>query len=316
MLQRKEPEDREFGIYCKSFHADFEHLSLLLESFAAHNPDRLTLTISLPKADIHPFRSRFGSRLPYVEVVADEDYCDRDYSDLPGWHAQQVSKLNSWRIMNVSRYVIVDSDCYAIRDILSTEFRPQTRDFLAYGSLVRTVLKSDNVDLIDFIRGKTAADKPIPRPQTTEDNLASYLKYRTGNLDNPGPLERSAIPMKVFGAKQWIYYQPGQIFCREVVVALMDYLRDHGLKASDLIRISPWEYNWYGEFIASRFFERTEFRISPFVHFQEESDIVFAQSLGITEAELSKHFVFIQMAARHCDRKRLDLEPQFAPSTL
>jgi hypothetical protein len=302
--------EKRLGAFCKSFRPDFDHLSLLLNSFAMHNPDGLVLTLSLPLADITAFHHRFGRSPPNVVVVPDEEYCGRNLGGLPGWFSQQVCKLTSWRVVEAERYVLLDSDCYLIRDIKIDEFRPRDKRYLVFGSLVRTVLKEDNVDLLKYIRGEIDPASVSPKPWSLTDSLSQYLDYRTRDLENPGPIERSDIPMKAFGAKQWVYYQPGQIFCRDVIVALMDYLKERNLTPVDLIRISPWENNWYGEFIASRYFAETEFRISPFVHFQEEADILFARRLGLTESELAKRFVFVNMAARHLKYKRFDaVEP-------
>jgi hypothetical protein len=303
---------KRLGAFCKSFRPDFDHLDLLLSSFAAHNPDHITLTLSLPVSDISTFHQRFGRDPPNVAVVPDEEYCARNLGGLPGWFSQQVCKLMSWRVVEAERYLLLDSDCYLIRDLDIDEFYSRDKRYVVFGSLVRTVLKEDNVDLLRYIRGEIDLASVSPKPWSWIDSLPQYLDYRTRDLENPGPIERSDIPMKAFGAKHWVYYQPGQIFCRDVILALMDYIKDHNLTPADLIRISPWENNWYGEFIASHYFAETEFRISPFVHFQEEADIHFARRLGLTERELAKRFVFINMAARHLKHKRFEAEEPVA----
>jgi hypothetical protein len=297
---------RKIAAYCKSFSPDFDHLALLLSTFEAHNPEHVTLTVSLPRSDIAAFYNTFGHHLPDVQVVADEAYCEHDLTKYPGWLGQQICKLMSWRVVEPQHYVLLDSDCYLIRDLRPAEMVPRERPYVAYGSLIRTVLKDDNTDLLKYIRGDISPDAYLPKGGPRKDELERFLDYRTRDPDNPGPIERSDIPMKAFGASQWVFYQPGQIFCRDVVTALIDDLKRRKLTAGDLIRISPWEYNWYGEFISSRFFDQTEFRVSPFIHFQEVADLVFARRLGLDEAALAKTFLFVQMASRHLQQKRLD----------
>lgn len=296
------------GLFCKSYAGDFDHLAVLLESLDRHNPEDIVLTLSLPRADIAAFTNRFGNAQRNVRVVADEDYCGHDLNHIPGWLAQQICKLTSWRVVSSPCYVILDSDCYLIRDLAAKAILPASRRFTVYGSKVRTVLKPDNVDLLRYIRGTMDPAAYVPEPFEPKDQLDKFLDYRSVSLEQLDPLKRSDIPMKVFGARQWIYYQPCQIFCRDVLTALHDYVQRHGVTIADLIKISPWEYNWYGEFIAANFFSATEFKVSQFIHFQEEADIAFARKKGLTEKILAEKFFFVAMASRHLPQKRFEDE--------
>jgi hypothetical protein len=294
------------GLFCKSFSGDFDHLAVLLESLDRHNPEKVVLTLSLPDADIGLFRNRFGSMQSNLTVVADEDYCGHDLTRYPGWLAQQICKLTSWKVMSSPCYVILDSDCYLIRDLVSAQILPQSKRFVVYGSKVRTVLKEGNDDLLRYIRGEMNPATYTPTPFEPKDRLNDYLEHRAISLEKLDPIRRSDIPMKVFGAKQWIYYQPCQIFCRDVLVSLHDFVKQHGIDEADLIKISPWEYNWYGEYISAHFFTETDFKVSQFVHVQEEADIAFAKKMGLTEEVLADRFFFVAMASRHLRHKRLD----------
>jgi hypothetical protein len=299
------PDD--VGFFCKTFRPDFEHLRVMLESFYRHGPENVHLTLSLPSSDIPAFRNAFGNEPAKVRVVADESYCGHDLSSYRGWHGQQICKLMSWHVVPEQYYVILDSDCYFIRDATMEEFRPSGRKYIAYGSSLRTVMNAGNDNLLRYLDDKLElvpalfplAPNPIGRP------LPEFIHYKDLDPDDPGALERSDIPFKIFGPSKWIFYQPGQIFSRDIVVALCGYFQDHGLTVGDAILICPWEYNWYGEFAASRFFDDTHFKVSAFLHFQNEEDIAFALDTGITEERIATKFPLVAMAARHLSRFKL-----------
>jgi Family of unknown function (DUF6492) len=280
----------------------------LLESYYANNPENLQLTLSLPADDLPTFRAEFGTDLPNVSVISDESYCDHDLSDLGGWYGQQVCKLMSWKVVNAAHYIVLDSDCYFSRPVTAEEFRPLGRRFVAYGSLVRTVLKEGNENLRRYMTGKLVPEPNLFPEAVDLPNcpLSEFVHLKDLDPNNPGPLARSDVPHKVFGSKKWIFFQPGQILSRDLVAALCRFFREHRLSVEDAIRISPWEYNWYGEFAVSRYFDQTQFRVSAFLHFQTEEDIEFARNNGITEAQIADKFPIVAMAARHFPRLRFD----------
>lgn len=290
------------GLFCKSYRGDFVPLRQLIESFQAHNPDQLTLVLSLPHEDLALFRDLFGAYPIYVEVVSDESYAGTDLSRFSGWHAQQICKLMSWHTMDTEHYLMVDSDCYFIRDLCAADLIPAAgKKYLAYVSKLRTVLKEKNQDLLRYIRGElelTAEWFPAP-PEHLVDRLDEFIHYRTLPQDNPDAIARSDIPMKAFGRREWIYCQPGQIFSVGLLRRLIDCFEAHALSVPDAIRICPWEYNWYGEYAATFGRADTELRVSSFVHFQEAADVEYAQRQRVAEGLLRSRFAVVQMAARH-----------------
>lgn len=294
----------DVGFFCKSYDEDFTPLAQLLKSFQAHNPEGLLLTLSLPQLHIRRFQAVFGSRLDHVRVIADESYCGEDLSRMSGWHGQQVCKLMSWKIMDVAHYAVLDSDCYFLNDVKSTYLSPRPgRKYLACASFIRTVFRSDNLDLLRYLKGELVPDaRYFPtRPAATADRLQEYLRFKDLPQDNPDAVARSDIPMKVFGreGQPWLFSQPGQFFSSGLLQSLCALFQRHGLTAGDAIRICPWEYNWYGEYAASHGYAATEFRVSPYLHFQDAENLALARRVGITEQDIARRFLFIQMAARH-----------------
>jgi hypothetical protein len=296
------------GFFCKSYRDDFSPLGQLLETFSRHNPSDLKLTLSLPASDVSEFCNTFGRNISNLNLVADQSYCDEDLRTVPGWYGQQICKLMSWRVMKESHYAVVDSDCYFIRDAMIEDLQPANNaQAIAFVSRIRTVLKEGNADLIRYIKGELPTDFDYlpPPPRKITDRLSEFVHYKDLPQEAPNAIERSDIPMKAFGRSKWLYCQPGQIFSGKLLKKLCTHFETHGLTARQAIQISPWEYNWYGEYAASFGYAETEFRVSPFVHFQEARDLEFARENNINEEVLRGKFLLIQMAARHLSDLRL-----------
>ncbi|MGO9991010.1 MAG: DUF6492 family protein [Steroidobacteraceae bacterium] len=292
------------GLFCKSFSGDFKPLAYMLETFGRHNPAELLLTLSLPSGDIKPFEAIFGQQIKNVKIVADESYSEADLTRCSGWFGQQVCKLQSWRTMACEHYLVLDSDCYFLRDIHRGDVLPRAgKPYVACGSTLRTVLNEQNLDLLKYLYGELDPRVyAVPQePKKSVDRLDEFRDYLELYPSKTNPLQRSDIAFKTFGRKRWIYFQPGQIFSKALLRKLLEYFGRHGLSTGQAIQICPWEYNWYGEYAASQHFEDTDFKISPFLHFQKNSDVDFARRRGITAEKIKSKFLLIQMAARHVD---------------
>lgn len=279
----------------------------MLESFQAHNPSSIPLTLSLPHNDIKDFENEFGTSLPNTTIVADESYCGHELSKFLGWHGQQICKLTSWRAANFEHLAIIDSDCYFVRDVTPAEFLPSETPYIAYGSTICTVMEPGNADLISYLKDEielTAERLPHSHGRG-EKSLADFVHHKNSDLDNPGAIARSGFLLDIFGATRWIFYQPGQIFSRDILKSFQEYLLEYGLTEGDAILICPWEYNWYGEYACRYFHEKTTFKVSSIIHFASEGAIKFMQEQGITQEMITKKFALIQMAARHMPRLKV-----------
>ncbi len=294
--------DLRSGFFCKSFAPDFDHLTILLDSFRQHNPDLLRLTLSLPCEDLGAFHHRFGTDWPEIELVEDESYCDHNLSRFLGWHGQQICKFMSWNATDCDHYAVLDSDCYFIKDVRAQDLVPaKGKDYVVCGSSIRTVVKDDNIDLISYINGDLVpSEQTFPEPPASKKcDIFNYIHYKDMSVDDPDAITRSSFPFKIFNAGRWMFYQPGQIFSRQLLIELKTFLDGYGLTFGDCILISPWEYNWYGEYAAFAAHAQCDFRVSPFLHFQDEAGVAFGRAHGMSYEQLSKRFMFVQMAARH-----------------
>jgi hypothetical protein len=301
--------EQKFGFFCKSFKPDFDHLAELLKSFRAHNPERLTLTLSLPNADIPAFRDRFGRDIPNLRVVTDEEYCGLDLTRLPGWYGQQLCKLASWRATEADHYAVLDSDCYFIKDARARDLMPsEGKKYVACGSELRTVFGSDgNEALLRYIKGDLVPGKEVFPPLRTpiKCNFSELKSHRDTSLDVFDLNERSALIFRLFGAGKWYFFQPCQIFSKELLISLENFLAENDLSQEQAISIAPWEYNWYGEYAACMKSAETCFKVSPFFHVANQKSVDLALQNGLTEAVLSRKFIWVAMAARHLSLLRL-----------
>lgn len=300
--------DPHVGFFCKSYAFDFKHLRGMLESFAAHNPDNLPLTLSLPSRDIKPFLVLLGAP-KNVTIVADEDYCGFDLSALPGWYAQQVCKLASWRATGLDHHAVLDSDSYFIADVTRADLTPPPgKTAIVWGSEVRTVLEpSGSERLLAYARDGWLPDRknfPPVRPQPRLD-FSGLHAIRSLSQEQMSLEARSGAIYKFFGAKQWFFYQPGQIFARKILVEFERCMASGDLDLVETIKIAPWEYNWYGEYAAAYHSAETDFRVSPVFHVANKEAARSAADQGLTEAVLARRFKWVQMASRHLDLLKL-----------
>jgi hypothetical protein len=282
----------------------------MLRSFAAHNRDSLPLTLSLPSSDVAAFENRFGASPANVRLVADEEYCGFDLSSVPGWYAQQLCKLTSWRATGIDTYAVIDSDFYFINDVTAEDLTPPPgKKFLIWGSALRTVLETTRSEvLLAYIRDEWQPhplDFPPVRsaPESDFAPLHAILALPSQAITLE---ERSAEIFRFFQAKQWFHYQPGPIYTSILLADFERFMLSGGLTLIDAIRIAPWENNWYGEYVAAFHSAETEFRISPVFHVAKQEAVDFAIKQGIDENLLRQKFKWVAMASRHLKALTLD----------
>jgi hypothetical protein len=281
-----------------------------LRSFAAHNRDSLPLTLSLPSSDVAAFENRFGASPANVRLVADEDYCGFDLSRVPGWYGQQLCKLTSWRATGLDHHVVLDSDSYFIGDVAADDMIPPPgKKFILWGSQLRTALElRGSESLLAYIKGELVVDAAMlpPERRAPAPDFARLHQIKLLSEDQINLSERSGEIFNFFGAQKWYFFQPGQIFAKELLVDFENYMKSGGLDLKDVINIAPWEYNWYGEYVAAFHSETTDFRVSPVFHVATTASVEFAAKQGATEAALRRRFKWVQMASRHLEALRLD----------
>jgi hypothetical protein len=108
----------KLALYCKSYSKDLARCNRLVASVIVHNKDKIPFYISVPKEDIALFKSTLETN-EYI-LIADEDILGENLSQ--SWNNQQIVKMTFNISMNVENAIILDSDCYFIRDFYIKDF--------------------------------------------------------------------------------------------------------------------------------------------------------------------------------------------------
>jgi len=120
-----------FVLLCKSYRNDALRVKRLLDTLAAHNPQKLPVVVAIPEADMPLFREITAGHA--VLLVADEDIvrshpqaAERDllarYRSTPGYRMQQVVKADAWRLLGCESLLCMDSDTVFLRDVTLADF--------------------------------------------------------------------------------------------------------------------------------------------------------------------------------------------------
>ncbi len=150
-----------------------------------------------------------------------------------GWFVQQMVKMCIHKTKIAKDYMTFDSDAYLVKDI--------TNDLFYQNNILKTV-------------GLKLGD----------DSSSGGIKYFS--FDNTGgesdhKFETHSYIRYIFNAKNkskvdYTWYQfvkeGYMLWSSEILIELTEYVKNKmNFDIADLINISPWEMQWYGQFIAS-----------------------------------------------------------------
>ena len=95
------------------------------------------------------------------------------------------------------------------------------------------------------------------------------------------------------------FLPPPFIWMAEVLRAMDVMLAEEEVSYTDLIHLSPWEVDWYGNF-AFKFFGARMTAVRPlFFHFTFDAHLAAARQAGVSRATLAANFWGVSLAARH-----------------
>ncbi|GFO54216.1 hypothetical protein GMSM_12230 [Geomonas sp. Red276] len=273
-----------FVLYCKSYRNDVLRARVLAESVARFNREGLTFYISAPEADLPLFREKLEGLS--VTLIADEEILSANprhsvklMEELSGGLMQQIVKSEFWRLKLCKNYLMLDSDCYFIRDF-------GIADFMLDPDTPYTVMH-EGKDLLEFAARKGM--KKIREHYVKDRVKAQSFFNRPGRHYNYGP-----IPT-ICSAAVW-------------ESLANNYAEPRNLSFADLIGLSPGEMLWYGEAILAY----APIRLVPIeplfkvFHYKEQYEESVA--LGVTEAVLAEDYLGV-IRQSNWDRE-LDLVPK------
>lgn len=273
-------------------------LSLLLRSIEQTNGSEVPMIISVPDHDTMLLKETVN--LPsFVTLIADEQYTITEQKFAYGWLQQQVCKLCVHKTGFASSYLMIDSDSYIINRICPSIFHTDGRPNVVHAP-VSTKYEPGNDDLLRMILGDHVQPRSSIKNGTLHYFASELIRIRGEEASNMHPDERGAFIPRLFRSSN-VATQPGQIFHREILIRLENFLSSHGMNFYDAINLAPWEYNWYGYFAGCIDEAEVIGVSSPIVHFASDEAISDARKKGVTFEALRQRFVAIQMAARHFD---------------
>ena len=204
-------------LYCKSYSKDVQRVKILLDSVKQHNKEKIPFYVSVPSEDIELFKSVLGTDA-YV-LISDEDIMHK--SLFQSWKNQQIVKMMFWKLGLCKNYVVLDSDCYFIKDFFES-------DFIHHDDVPYTVMHEQK-DLFTWTSRYTKELGFDPIKSFGECRYPIMeLFERKGRLYDFGP-----IPV-IWSSKVWESLEE-------------NYNKPNNLTFESLIDTISSEFSWYGE---------------------------------------------------------------------
>jgi hypothetical protein len=117
-------------LWTKTYHVDFERVKKLKESIEKYNKDNIRFYISCPLAEKQLLIDMIGSD-GYIYIPDEQIHPPNPR--LTGWMQQTPIKLHAYEQLNCNNVLILDSDCYFIKDFYET-------DFIAYDDVPYSII--------------------------------------------------------------------------------------------------------------------------------------------------------------------------------
>lgn len=250
-------------LFIKTYRKDFERVKKLLTSIEIHNVDNLPVLLSVNDEDFVFFKKQFSE----YEIIKDSDITGE--KSIESWIYQQIIKAQIYRLNLCENIVCIDSDAYFIKDF-------HLSDFMFDENTPYTIMHQ-NKDLFSW--------------SCINSNSIGYNAKQ--NFESA-----RQIVMDTFQRKG-VFYDFGPtpvIWSNKVWKSLEDkYLIPNGLKFSDLIKLSPTEFTWYGEWLLK---DKTIpiYPLEPFFkvfHYRKQYEDFLKQ--GQTEKSIKENYFGIVM---------------------
>ncbi|HEX4336633.1 MAG TPA: DUF6492 family protein [Polyangiaceae bacterium] len=292
-----------FGFFCKSFRRDVTRVEKLVASIERHVAGDVAGILSVPRADLALFRDRIGSSC--LRLVSDEEIVGKRLKQ--NWRTQQLVKLYAHRLGFADLWLVLDSDMAFIRDVGASDFVDETGSVALVASRWLHLYDRHETELREYVRGqRELGTLSIEEARSLADGarpdgeipLSSRLVDAVWSTSPEARIARIRATFPRSGPE--LFYLPAAVWTRESLRSLeTDYLEPRGLTFDDLIRHSPWEGTWVGEWELRRRLPGRWPAESFFLHFASDDAIERARAAGLTTADFAKRYVGLQLAAGH-----------------
>jgi len=255
-----------FVMFCKTYSADLNNFSLMIDSFNAFNEDNIKLFVSVPEKEINLY-TKFNNK--NISVITDESYAgnfftNKSYHGLStGYINQEICKLSFWESNIAENYLCIDSDLQFIRKFYIS-------DFMADKNTPYTVLVMDK-------------DLSIEKHYHDFWNFRqTFIKKIYDDIGLNDKRLRTCHGMQVLNSK--------------VLKSLKkDFMTVKKYSYSDLIKISPYEFTWYNAWFQKCKLIK-EVAVEPFFKtFHMRIDYIFSKLKLLNLSDLSYSYIGIIM---------------------
>ena len=288
------------GLVCKSFIDDLPRVRVLARSITRHNIEDLPVIFFVPAAQCLVFRNMLPRSF---RVIAEEEFTEpRCFTWLDGWRQQQVVKLSLHRLGLLDRFLVLDSDNYFIRDFTAADIFGGPDDMRIVATMANyAYAENDAMNALALGLGDPDhAEAPAPRfgPGL---RLPRCFLQDTNYKFCPPDLAAAVIPYAFDrqDGRRIRFLPPPFIWHAEVLRGLDALLAEAEVTYTDLIHLSPWEVDWYGNFAFKNFGPRLTPVRPLFFHFTYDEHLAAARAAGVSHATLAPNFLGVSLAVRH-----------------
>lgn len=292
---------RGFALYCKSFRRDLRRAVRLLHSIEEYAAPEVGLLFSVPETDIPLFEPELkGTR---AELVSDEHVMGRRIEQ--NWRSQQSVKFRVHRLGFADAFMIVDSDHYFIRPFGPNDFvRPDGSIALPVTAFPH-IFDEFETNIVAYLENPKKGGEVDPGDVERSGARPEPIPWFQGLVDRlrrpSHEAKLSRIPAFFGLSEPARYYMHGPIWTRKSMEAFEnDVLEANGLTFESLLRHSPWEAQWIGEWEMYRQLEGRHAIPIPFLHFRTDAAILKARSCLDLEA-VNARYIGVALAGGQQD---------------
>ena len=259
-----------FGLFCKTYSGDLERFKILKDSVDKFNKDKVPFFVVCPALDMDLFSQLKTNNEGYeFKLISDEELLGmgQDEHHKQDWYSQQVIKLEFFKLKLVKHYLSLDSDCYFIRDFYVEDF-----------------LFDENTPYVPLTEPMKGAESNFMQLFRT---LRPKQEEATWNTGSKTYLNRTG--------KRFCLNVPPVLSYDVLLHMSENLLKPKKMQFADLIKISPYEYEWYCDYLLK--FKPTQFQICTpfFVSFYNETFYQLYRHLGFTQEILSNYYTGLIM---------------------
>ncbi len=263
----------KLAFFIKACVRDIDCFKQLIKSIKKFNKDDIPICISVARSEYDVFQNCLKNLEVKCNIFIDEDIIEKyifssdKFTQM--WTYQQLVKLHFYKTEFAEHYILIDCDGYFIQDFYKSDFLYDNKPCLP-------------------ITGHTKAER-LPMSILYKESE----KYNSFNI-------RSTTAIKDFFEKSYptLTIDMPFILTSDYVKMLEEYCVQKGKTFLDLLKISPFEMQWYVDFILSFNlpYQQTTAYFMPFhIHAQYQ---IF-RLLGFDEKDFIPNYLGILLNKGH-----------------